>query len=233
MHGCSNELKSLLGLLSPRTTDRLIFLGDLVNRGPDSVGTLKLILKWLKEGHSLEVVLGNHDVSLLQAAASLGFLDTNRTFLSEANLFQVQPHFVELARQVHQEAPDALAWLSHRPLFIEDQEWIAVHAGLPPTVSLTESSWETLTRVRHWNPETRSMIPPERQSAGGPWYLGVKGPKAIIYGHWATQGLQIKDFSKGMDSGCVWGGRLSALCWEDQSVYSVPAQQIYCQPLRR
>jgi bis(5'-nucleosyl)-tetraphosphatase (symmetrical) len=138
VQGCRAELEQLLGLIHfDRRRDQLWLCGDLVNRGPDSLGTLRLVRDL---GDPAKVVLGNHDLHLLAVAADVGHSlragDTLETLL---------------------EAPDRsllLEWLATRPLVHHDARigWTMVHAGLPPqwtpreAVARSETVTQAITR---------------------------------------------------------------------------------------
>lgn len=202
MHGCLDELKALCLLLKLTPSDHLYFAGDVVNRGPDSLGCLKFIrnLPCVVKG-----VLGNHELSLLNIYDQMP-----STGLRRLNLHSLE----SLAITLKDQAPDLIEWLKTWPLIIESDDWILVHAGVSPDRPLPQQEVDTLTRVREWN--------------GKPWYEHYpEQAKPIIYGHWAAQGLHLRKNTFGIDSGCVWGGRLSALIWPSRMVISVPALRAY------
>ena len=124
IQGCAKTFNKLLGAISfDRNEDHLWLVGDLVNRGPDSLATLREVMSL---GENVTTVLGNHDLHLLAAAAGVRKLGSNDT--------------------IHQvlAAPDAaniLDWLRYRPLLHHDEarNLLLVHAGLPPTWSLAEA----------------------------------------------------------------------------------------------
>jgi bis(5'-nucleosyl)-tetraphosphatase (symmetrical) len=224
----------------------MIFLGDLVNRGPDSLGTLRH-LKELQEEKRIECILGNHDLHLL--AVDAGIRKTK-------GLDTVQPIL---------DAPDRaelIEWLRHRPMALSNGKVLTVHAGVLPQWDLqqtiecaqevekalrkksykdflanmygnTPNKWSNslkgyerlrvitnaLTRIRFCTP-TGSM---EFESKEGfedgpkgyiPWF---KTPKRktqdslIYFGHWSTLGLVQAENVIGLDTGCVWGGKLTAM----------------------
>lgn len=222
IQGCREELERLLEAVAfDPAEDELQPVGDLVNRGPDSAGVLRL-LRDLDAGG----VLGNHDVHLLRVAAGLrapGERDTIEDVL---------------------EAPDRdqlLAWLAERP-FVRtwDDAWM-VHAGLSPAWDDPEARLAAAdplveqddvafaTRVRHCNAEgdrPQADWPPPA-SPFAPWYqhwLERHGAqRTIVFGHWARQGLVERPGLRGLDTGCVWGGALTAWVAEEDRLVQVPA----------
>lgn len=264
LHGCHAELLRLLDQINfDEGKDRLWFAGDLVNRGPDSLKTLRFI-KAL--GPLAQSVLGNHDLHLLAIAAGA-----------------CQPRTKDTLNAVIQatDAGELLGWLRMQPLMLHSAEHNAVltHAGLPPAWTLAEARalaqetealirgerfsaflgrmygdrperWSAnlkhparhryiingLTRMRYIRAngglDMREKGPPGSQPATlTPWYA-VTGRKTrghrILFGHWSTVTLgKDKDFTKynvqPLDTGCLWGGKLTALRLEDGQEFNVPS----------
>lgn len=247
VQGCDRELGQLLKALdfSPER-DRIWFVGDLVNRGPDSLAVLRRV-KAL--GGAANVTLGNHDLHLLAVAhgrASLRGGDTLDDVLRAAD------------RDV------LLDWLLHRPLMHQEPEFklVLLHAGLPPEWDVATAAgcarefeaalrrdpggvfegmygdrpdrWDgglagsdrlrfivnCFTRLRYLDAEGRLALrakgsPRKAGSAGlTPWFA-VKDARwrgtRVVFGHWSTLGLFRNEDVTGLDSGCVWGGALSAV----------------------
>jgi bis(5'-nucleosyl)-tetraphosphatase (symmetrical) len=247
IQGCAAAFDALLRSLSfRRSRDRLWLVGDLVNRGPDSLGVLRKVMSL---GRSVTTVLGNHDLHLLAAVAGGRDLSPSDTFGDV------------LA------APDAreiIDWLRHRPLLHYDATTrrVLVHAGIPPFWSLATarreareveralrgprwrhalrsmygnqpSKWRedldsedrrrytinALTRMRYCDKrgrlEFRHSGPPGSQPKGlMPWFEVPDRPTnglEIVFGHWAALGLVRREGITALDSGCVWGGSLTAV----------------------
>jgi bis(5'-nucleosyl)-tetraphosphatase (symmetrical) len=225
IQGCRDELERLLALLRfDPARDALEPVGDFVNRGPDSLGTLRL-LKSLGAGG----VLGNHDLHLLAARRGERRLKPGDT------LTQVL------------EAPDReelLGWLRARPFIKAWPGIFLVHAGLSPawTDPVAELSGldpegrhpsiDIATRLR-WCDE-RGRVPnpeadPPLTPGFRPWHEVLEGrfKETIVFGHWARPGLVKRPGFRGLDTGCVWGGRLTAWIAEDDAFASVPAARPY------
>lgn len=247
IQGCYDELQRLLERTKFNSTrDTLWFTGDLVNRGPKSLETLRFVKSL--DTHAV-CVLGNHDLHLLALAAGVNRYKSSDTL--EAVL--AAPDRDEL-----------LDWLRHRPLLHHDKAlgFTLVHAGLPPQWNLTTANecartLESVLRaddyrdfLHHmygnqplrWSPELRgqerlrfsvncftrmryvnaagdldfaSKGAPGSQPEGWlPWYAAPGRKNAdlhILFGHWSTVG-EVKGHNVyPLDTGCVWGGRLSAL----------------------
>lgn len=269
IQGCAPSLKNLVNKLPAKS--KIIFLGDLVNRGPDSLGTLRY-LKRLQESKRAECILGNHDLHLLAIDAGvrkMRGLDTVDKILKA-------PDRAEL-----------IDWLRHRPLALSTGKILAVHAGVLPQWDLqqtleyahevektlrkksykrflanmygnTSNKWSNtlrgderlrvitnaLTRMRFCTPhglmEFESKEGLEKGPKGYlPWF---KVPKrktqdALIYfGHWSTLGLLRDHNVIGLDTGCVWGGKLTAMEIPESGKYRMNLQVIqvrgYNHPMR-
>ena len=264
VQGCLQELTELLDTINfNEHQDQLWFTGDLVNRGPDSLETLRLV-------KSLQpvMVLGNHDLHLLAINAGKAELQTKDTL---APILRAS------------DRRELLSWLQKQPLLHRSQDppYTLIHAGLPPqwhisqtqilaaeveavlrTETATEffahmygntpelwsedlQGWDRLrfitnclTRLRYCDSAGRISMqekgPPGRQRMPLlPWYQ-IKGRESandtIIFGHWATVRLGEKqDFKSArvhaLDTGCVWGGGLTAMRLEDETYFTVASRQ--------
>lgn len=190
VHGCILELEKLLSRLNIVRNDRVIFLGDLINKGPNSVEVIKLIRK-----NNFEVILGNHELSYKN---------------ERANQNKLRPHHLEIQEKLTEEEEN---WLISHPIFIEDKQFIAVHGGIIPEVSsLQDSDPKILTTIREWKD-------------GRAWHSFYDKKRIVFYGHWAAQGLCIRSNTIGLDSGCVYGGGLSAYILEESRLIWIPSKQ--------
>jgi bis(5'-nucleosyl)-tetraphosphatase (symmetrical) len=264
IQGCFQELSRLLDYLGfSATRDRLWLVGDLVNRGPDSLAVLRFV-KSLGDG--AVTVLGNHDLHLIMQSEGNGKPSREDTLAP-----------VLAAPDRH----ELLAWLRARPLFHVEDDYAMVHAGLLPqwdvaqaralsdeaTAALTAPGyrnflahmwgsepaawradlvgWDRLrvvvnamTRMRFCTPagvmEFRApgaKGPPDGGPTGClPWYA-VPGRRSadhqLICGHWSALGFRRERNLLALDSGCLWGGCLTAVRLEDQRVFQLPcARQV-------
>jgi bis(5'-nucleosyl)-tetraphosphatase (symmetrical) len=262
LQGCYDPLARLLDYVGfDAEADRLWFVGDLVNRGPQSLEVLRFV-KGL--GAAAVTVLGNHDLHLVMQAAGYG--KANREDTLDAIL--AAPDRDEL-----------LAWLRAQPLFHVEGDWAMVHAGLLPAWDVAQAQalsdeasaaltspdyrdflanmwgsepnywaddltgWDRLrvvvnamTRMRFVTPDGRMEFrapgakgPPERGPAGClPWFdaPGRRSARAaIVCGHWSALGFRQTDRLLALDSGCLWGGSLTAVRLEDRRIFQMPCGQ--------
>ena len=253
VQGCFDELQQLLRKAGFGKTDRLWFVGDLVNRGPKSLEVLRYVRDL---GERAVTVLGNHDLHLLAQFEAIERPRKDDTF-----------------RDVL-EAPDAadlVAWVRRRPMMHAEGDYAMVHAGLLPQWSVdkaaelareaeaalraasyreflanmyggTPSSWRedlsgwdrlrvivnAMTRLRFCNAGGEMELRANGTEAPPgfrPWFeLRPAGEMPIVCGHWSALGLKLSDNLIALDSGCVWGGSLSALRLEDRTLFQVPCR---------
>lgn len=207
VHGCLHELEELLESCAYAQGDRVVLAGDLVAKGPDSLGVLRL-------AHRLGAlaVRGNHDHAVLRWRDAPPDLAPERA-----------THHYQVARQL-----DAEAWrlLAGFPLFLRlpEHETIVVHGGLVPGVALEEQEPELLMNMRTLRPDGSGS---RRPDDGPLWGSQWPGPELVIFGHHAMAGLQRHRRAIGLDTGCVYGGRLSAYALPDDRLFSVPSRSVY------
>lgn len=204
IHGCFWEFSELLKKIKYNKENyRLILLGDLINRGPNSFE----VLKWVRE-KEVEVIMGNHE---------RGFL------ISLKEGFPLGNHFMELKNQMGESLEGWINWIKNWPHYIEGEDFIAVHGGLVPGESPKQSDSRILANIRTWDGKGINLI----DENNPPWYKSYKGKKTVVYGHWAKQGLKIRENTIGLDTGCVYGYQLSGLLWPERRVIQVSARKNY------
>ena len=208
VHGCIDELERLLAALAVDATDRVILVGDLVAKGPDSASVVRLARE-----RSFECVLGNHDEFLLRFQRA-----------RDAGAAMDAPEAVR--RTARALDADDWAWLDALPLTIDIAEHhaIAVHAGLVPGVPLGSQRAEHLLTMRSIRPDGSAT---KRLEEGVPWASLWPGPTHVFFGHDAVRGLQRHPFATGLDTGCVYGRHLTAMVLPDRRLVSVPAKKAY------
>jgi hypothetical protein len=204
VHGCYAELDDLLAVLDPQADqDRLLFVGDLINRGPSSREV------WLRaKAWNAACILGNHEWALLQQlngnAPSGRLLRTMRQDFGEAfDAF----------------AEDVRTW----PAYLEGDGWLMVHAGVVPGQTPRSTEIHQLVNIRTWDGLGLDLQNP----ANPPWFECYEDNPVVVFGHWAALGGVCRPNAIGIDTGCVYGGRLTALVWPDRRCVSVPARRTY------
>jgi predicted phosphodiesterase len=207
VHGCARELDALRAACGWERGDRVVLVGDLVAKGPDSAGVVRRAREW-----GALAVRGNHDAHVLRWRA--GRMPEGKKLKAEH-------------RQVLETlAAEDWAWLEALPLHLRFPELnvLAVHAGLVPGVALEAQREEDLLTLRSLAPDG---TPSKRVDGGVPWASLWKGPELVIFGHDAMRGVQRHPHAIGLDSGCVYGGRLTAYALPEGRFYSVPAQRAW------
>jgi bis(5'-nucleosyl)-tetraphosphatase (symmetrical) len=259
VQGCCDQLQQLHRQIEQRHPGaRLLFAGDLVNRGPRSLASLRYVRSL---GAHADTVLGNHDLHLLAQAHGIGRRGKHDTL---DDILQ---------------APDCeemLDWLRHRPLALLEQGHLLVHAGLYPqwtceqTLELareveqvlqgpnwldflrqmygnTPDAWSgSLQGIDRWRCIVNGLTRMRFCDASGvmdfaskdgladmppgfmPWFDAPGRRSAgttVITGHWSTLGLVLRPDLIAIDTGCVWGGKLTAICLQDRSVLQLDCPQ--------
>ncbi len=204
VHGCYDELILLLKKANyDPSRDVLYFVGDMINKGPRS----KKVLEFIYQEKAF-AVLGNHELALLRYHKQE--LDKDHQF-----------HQLKLSLGDHYSF--WAEWISSLPSFIETDEFFIVHGGKIPHKSFSESDKKTLCTIRTWD-----SIGEDFQNSKNPlWYEFYKEKKTIIYGHHAAKGLTIRENVIGLDSGCVYGRKLSLISFPQRKIYQVKAKKAY------
>jgi hypothetical protein len=215
VHGCRRELEDLLEKVEFDTDlDRLVFVGDVVARGPDSRGVLDLI-----DSLRASVVRGNHEEKVLQGRRRLDRIDGEHRKIAE----KLSP------RQWRQ--------LEATPLWIDLPEHgvRVVHAGVIPRLPIHDMPREALLRMRSIDGDGGWTDEKDRRAFWGERYVG---PPHVVFGHNALSQPQLHDWATGLDTGCVYGRKLTALVLEagerpprgravKSKLTSVPARREY------
>ncbi|WP_329206519.1 polynucleotide kinase-phosphatase [Streptomyces sp. NBC_00683] len=228
IHGCSSELESLLGKLG--YTDgahpdgrTAVFVGDLVDRGPDSPGVLRRVMSMVSAGNAL-CVPGNHENKLgrylkgRQVQVRYGLAETIEQLERED---AKDPEFREQVK----EFIDGL--VSHYVL--DGGKLVVCHAGLPE-----KYHGRTSGRVRSHalygdtTGETDEFGLPVRY----PWAEDYRGRAAVVYGHTPVPTTSWVNNTLCLDTGAVFGGKMTALRWPEREIVDVPAEQVWYEPVK-
>ncbi|PPK98730.1 protein phosphatase [Kineococcus xinjiangensis] len=235
VHGCRAELEELLtrlgyvlrhdaegrpvGAAHPEGR-RAVLLGDLVDRGPDTPGVLRLVMGMAAEGSAL-VVPGNHDAKLVRA------LRGSRVQLTHGLAESLQ----QLEAEEEGFRTEVVAFLdslvSH--LVLDGGNLVVCHAGLPERYHNRSSR-----RVREFclygetTGETDEFGLPVRY----PWAQDYRGAATVLYGHTPTPQPEWVNRTMCLDTGCVFGGSLTALRWPERELVDVAARAVHYEPVR-
>lgn len=229
VHGCLPELRELLGKLgyalhgdgaTPPPGRTAIFVGDLVDRGPDSPGTLRLVMNMVKSGAAL-CVPGNHDEKLKRALDGKAVKALHGLDVTLAGLDAAGDAFKAEVR----EFIDGL--VSH--LVLDDGRVVVAHAGLPEKYQGRSSG-----RVRSF--ALYGDVDGSRDDLGLPvrrdWAADYRGQAYVVYGHTPVAVPRWVNRTIDIDTGCAFGGRLTALRYPEMKLVSVPAHAQYAVPAR-
>jgi protein phosphatase len=235
VHGCRAELEALLGRLGyqitrdaagrpagavPPAGRTAVFLGDLVDRGPDSPGVLRLVMGMVAAGQALAVP-GNHENKLVRA---LSGRDVQVSHGLAETLSQLAAEDEEFRRQVGE---FCRGLVSHQTL--DGGRLVVAHAGLKEAYHGRASG-----RVRSFalygdtTGETDEYGLPVRY----PWAADYRGRAMVLYGHTPVPEPEWLNNTLCLDTGCVFGGRLTALRYPEREIVSVPAERVWYAPAK-
>ncbi|MEW1634735.1 polynucleotide kinase-phosphatase [Streptomyces sp. NPDC093801] len=225
VHGCSSELETLLGKLgyedgvhpAGRTA---VFVGDLVDRGPDSPGVLRRVMGMVRSGNAL-CVPGNHENKL---GRYLKGSTVRQTHGLAETVEQLSRESEEFAKEVREFISGLV---SHYVL--DGGRLVVCHAGLPE-----KYHGRTSGRVRshalygETTGETDEFGLPVRY----PWAEDYRGRAAVVYGHTPVPDTTWINNTICLDTGAVFGGRMTALRWPERELVDVPAEKVWYEPVK-
>jgi len=212
VHGCASEFEELLEALELQPEDRVIQLGDLINRGPESHRAIELA-----RIYQVEAILGNHELRLLTARRE-----------GRTGLLKDYDH-----PTLDQLTEDDWAFLEKMPKFKYDgiRELICIHGGFLPNRPWATQPIELTTSIQVIDKDGR---PAKRSDAPNApcWAESWTGPQFVVYGHTPRPNVLEHPFSIGIDTGCVYGGHLTAYDVDNKSLVQVRALKSYAHSKR-
>jgi len=206
LHGCYDEALELLDRVGATASDRIIFTGDLVDRGPKRRECVELAMRH-------ESILGNHEEKHLRQRRR-----------EDADLL---PDHLE-TRQVL--GPEHLEYFATLPHFIRlpEHNAVVVHAGVMPGKTIEDQDSYHLLHAQCVQPPERKSFWPSKAPAGYRfWTHHWKGPERVIFGHTVLDRPLVTEHAVGIDTGCVYGRSLTAVILPSWETVSVPARHTY------
>ncbi|MBX3161755.1 MAG: metallophosphoesterase [Deltaproteobacteria bacterium] len=223
VHGCLEELDELLALIG--TGPRLVFAGDLMDRGPDPVGVVRRV----RELGAL-CVMGNHDEKHVRWARHEA---KRRADPGYRNPMQPLPE-QRLAEHAAL-GDDGVAFLAGLPSRLDlGDSWWVVHGGAIPGRPVAEQKAAALLRCRYLDANDKMLSKADPTPDARHWAVRWAGPESIVYGHHVHGHEPRFDRANGatcagIDTGCCFGGRLTAFAPRSGEVIQVPARRAYAE----
>jgi len=222
VHGCPDQLRNLVDELRyTREIDTLIIAGDLINKGPDSLGAVKLAMEL-----GAYALLGNHDITVLNFVDKI---DSGE--ISASNRKYAKDQAMIVARSLTEDAVQYLRRLPH-VIKIPQFNLIITHAGFNISYRLEDQSVRDVTNIRRllWNGQEGVYETITSGSDGIQWAQLWQGPETVVFGHDARAGLQQEQYAIGLDTGCCYGGQLTAVTYPGGRLVQVPGLPVSSRP---
>lgn len=233
VHGCCDELERLLALLGYELQPggsyahpagrKLVFVGDLVDRGPRSPDVVRLVMETVTAGHAF-CVPGNHDIKFMRAIRGKN-VKVNHGLAESLQQFAAAEEHSPGISNASAAFMDAL--VSH--YVFDDGKLVVAHAGMKQEMQGRGSG-----RVREFalygetTGETDDFGLPVRYN----WAADYRGRAMVVYGHTPVPEPEWLNRTINIDTGCVFGGKLTALRYPEKEFVSIPAAHTYCEPAR-
>jgi diadenosine tetraphosphatase ApaH/serine/threonine PP2A family protein phosphatase len=208
IHGCYDELLSLLEIAGLAVGDRVVAVGDLIVKGRKN----KEVLDLFSGDERFSSVIGNHDLAILR--------------FWQGQIAELKESQKRACAELESGQERYTAYLSALPFVIDLGSHAVVHAGVRPGITLDKQSPEDLTELRTLGADRTSR-------EGTPWYDVYDGQKVILFGHWPSPMPRRARRAIGLDTGCVYGNQLTAYIVETDRFIQVPARDAYDAPRQR
>jgi serine/threonine protein phosphatase 1 len=207
VHGCVDELATLIEKLEIQPKDQVIYLGDLVNRGPDSHGVISIARKT-----ATVAIVGNHELRLLryrQTGSDAALQPNERKTLRQ--LTSKDWRFIEQMVPYH---------------YVPEIDTVFVHGGFLPLRAWESQPLSVTTNIQVLTPEGKPAK--RRDSPNSPYWADFwQGPPYVVYGHTPRDEVYEQPQSMGIDTGCAGGGKLTAYSLPEKKIIQVPATREY------
>jgi serine/threonine protein phosphatase 1 len=184
VHGCADALDRLCSVLDVSEDDLVVFVGDLIRKGPDS----SQVVERVRTAENMFSIRGNNEEKVLRGEKTVESLDDGD-----------------------------IEWLRSLPVAISWDGGLVVHGGVDPRRPLAEHTIDDL--------QTTRSLAPEGGYDGPFWHERYEGPPRVFFGHTVLEEPLVTDWAIGLDTGCVYGGTLSAYDLRHERIHDVPASQ--------
>lgn len=199
IHGCLAELKELLGKIDALPGDTVVFLGDYIDRGPDSKGAIEAVRRYQPEGVNVIRLAGNHENMMLQVHANKSLWDW---WLRNGGKATLESYGGSIPR-------DILEWALELPLQQRIDDYLFVHAGIDPDVPLDHQDEEALLWIRS-------------KFLNSPKDYGVR----VVHGHTPCDRPEVRPNRINVDTACCYGNKLTAVALGTAEPYFISVNAI-------
>jgi serine/threonine protein phosphatase 1 len=208
VHGCYEELDRLLCMLSPTKDDTIVMLGDVVNRGPDS----HLAVRSCREVGAI-LLMGNHERRFLRARSGKRWRRLNAV---DADAFKSLDDddwgYIDGARKFY---------------YVTKENTVFVHGGFLPGKPWQTQDPDVMTQIQVVDPQGCAKKRSDAPVGCPHWSDLWQGPPFVVYGHTPWREIHRTQWTLGLDTGCVYGGSLSALILPDKTILQIRAAKAY------
>ncbi|WP_309381686.1 metallophosphoesterase [Cerasicoccus frondis] len=211
VHGCSDELQDLLDLLELGQHDMVVFVGDLINRGPNS----REVLRIARELSGSYCLLGNHELRLLRYHES-----EDRSILKDYD-WETIPKLTDEDWRFMREF--------HLNLHFPGLNTVIVHGGFLPNVPWDEQPADVVTQIQVYNKKTGAWGKRADVSGGETWMKYWQGPPFVVTGHTPRSKVIRTKSAICIDTGCAYGGKLTAYEITGDRIIQVDARKTYVE----
>ena len=199
---------------------KAVFVGDINDRGPDSVGAMKLVLSMINQGCGC-MVPGNHDEKLYKKVIGKDVQLSHGLAGTWEQMEKESAEFIELWRRFYESLPGHL--------LLDGGKLAVAHAGVKE-IMLGRAHGRIRSFAMYG--DTTGEIDEFGLPVRYPWALDYRGRTCIVYGHTPVPEAEWLNETIDIDTGCVFGGKLTALRWPEKELVSVDARQTYCEPAK-
>lgn len=211
VHGCNVELEDLLNKLDLGEHDMVVFVGDLINRGPDSAAVLEIA----RELPGSYCLLGNHELRLLR------YHETGKESILKDYDWETLPQFDDADWRFMRDF--------HLNLHFPGLQTVIVHGGFLPNKPWDEQSADIVTQIQVINRKTGKWGKRAEVSRGVTWMKYWQGPPFVVTGHTPRSKVVRTKWAICLDTGCVYGGKLTAYELTEDRIIQVDARESYVE----